>query len=71
MKYTYVPVMYNGKQVGTAQIDAGRLVISIADLSIKRLVWDNQLLTDVSISVPGSEDLTITPFNESKGNTNG
>lgn len=71
MKHVYIPVMMEGKKVGTAHIEAGRLLVSVNDNSIKNLLWGDQLLTNVSIEIPGRGSLTIHPDNESEGNTNG
>ena len=70
MKNPYVPVMKNELQVGVASIDADRLVISISDDRVKKLLWDKRLLTSVDIYVPDGT-LTIDPINEREGNTNG
>ena len=71
MKHIYVPVMHNGIKVGTAHIEADRLLISVNDGSIRKLLWDEQLRTSVSINIPGGNILTINPNNESEGNNNG
>lgn len=71
MKHVYIPVMLDGKRVGSAYIDANRLLVSISDASLKDLLWGDHLLTNVSIDIPGKGQLTIEPINESEGNTNG
>ena len=68
MKNSYVPVKLGDRRVGTALIDADRVVITVSDKGLKNLIWDKRLLTDVSIVVPGKQDITITPNNESTGN---
>jgi len=69
MKHKYVPVMAEGKEVGFSYIDAGRLLVQITDQRMKKLMWDDHLLTNVSIDLPGNNNLTITPMKE--GNENG
>ena len=70
MKHAYIPVMLEGKRVGSAYIDADRLLVSVHDKSLKELLWNDRLLTNVSIDIPGSGSLTIHPVKESEGNTN-
>ena len=71
MKHTYIPVMLEGKRVGSAHIEADRLMVSVTDGNIKKLLWGDQLLTNVSVHIPGKGELTIQPNNESEGNSNG
>lgn len=69
MKHVYIPVMYGEERVGSAYIDADRLVVTISDRGIKDQLWGDHLTTNVSIELPGNDNLTITYKKE--GNTNG
>lgn len=66
MKNAYIPITLEGKQVGVAMIDNGRLLLHIRDGRLREKLWgsaNNPGFTEVVLDAVTESDSQFTIYN--------